>query len=173
MGLFNFFIKKTEKQDSSPVPEESVKRNTITARVCGTKYRYAKDLLSLGTLNPDYLLDKRSMYQKYRGCHVAYEYIFPELHATLEFEPTNEYDSNAIKVIINGVHVGYIKRGSCSRIRNLINNDKISDITAKISGGKGKSLECECGIDERPCLSDFEFRSFSSELYISLKITLK
>lgn len=36
---------------------------------------------------------------------------------TLEAEPGNQYDSNAIKVMVNGVHIGYVPKTVNSNIR--------------------------------------------------------
>lgn len=38
---------------------------------------------------------------------------------TLEPEPTNEYDPNAIKVWYNGVHLGYIPKKMTEAIKHL------------------------------------------------------
>ena len=43
-----------------------------------------------------------------------------DLQVFLEEEPTNQYDPNAVKVLINGVHVGYIKAGSCTHAKNVM-----------------------------------------------------
>ena len=113
--------------NSNSVP----KSNALTVKVTGTNYRNQKEILSLGSLNPEYSLNKVALIKKYPEGNTIYEYIFPKHTATFEFEPTNEFDPNAIKVMIKGVHVGYVKKGSCARIKNLINQNKIKSIFVK------------------------------------------
>lgn len=173
MGLFDLFKKK---ETTAPVPmqaQETQKAKTLTAKVVGTKYHDYDKILALGTLNPDYSLDKRGMIKKYPDGHTAYEYIFPELKATLEPEPTNEEDPNAIKVLLNGLHAGYIKKGSCSRIKNLIAKNEIVDVIASIRGGNSKILSYTCGIDEKPTSTDYEFEKEKGDIYIDLTLMLK
>ncbi|EOI9075135.1 HIRAN domain-containing protein, partial [Streptococcus pyogenes] len=40
----------------------------------------------------------------------------------LEREPNNEFDKNAIKVLINNIHVGYIPKKKAKKIAKLIDN---------------------------------------------------
>ena len=69
-----------------------------------------------------------------------YQFDFYPSNVQLIEEPENEHDPNAIKVVIDGVHVGYIKAGSCSHVKKLLRENKISSISAEISGGKYKML---------------------------------
>ena len=47
-------------------------------------------------------------------------------------EPENLYDSNAIKVLIDNYHIGYIKSGSCTHVLQLIKNDRIHHLSTTI-----------------------------------------
>ena len=175
MSFFDFFKPKATSPKSSTATVQSPQKanaNTLTVKVVGTKYQDQSKILSLGKLNSDYSLDKRSLIKKYPGGTTQYEYGFPPYKATFEFEPTNEHDPNAIKVLIQGIHVGYVKKGSCARIRNLVNQNKIADISAQIKGGKCKDLGLFCGIDEKPTSTDYELEKRSGEIYITLTLTL-
>ena len=184
MSIFDFLRSKksvaptcTPTGDKlSPVPESpSGLMRTLTVKVAGTKDGDQSKIKSLGTRNPDYALDKRALIKKYPDGKTIYEYSFPPLNATFEFEPTNEYDPNAIKVLIQGIHVGYVKRGSCTRIKNLILQEKIIDISAKIRGGKGKDLFLTCVLEEneKPSSTDYDLEKVSSDFFISLTLTLR
>ena len=59
---------------------------------------------------------------------------------TVRIEPENEYDPNAVRVELDGTKVGYIKKGSCSQVKNLLKSDKYVRTTAETFGGKYKSL---------------------------------
>lgn len=141
MGLFDMF-KKKETPVAVPQQEEP-KRNVQGHKVVGHNYRQ-NEIKTLGILNPDYKLKKNELIKKGLVDVNVYEYNFPALKAELIQEPTNEYDPNAIKVVVDGVHVGYIKAGSCSRVKNLINNESIETVDAIIYGGNYKHL-ADCG----------------------------
>ncbi|WP_332058360.1 HIRAN domain-containing protein [Streptococcus canis] len=49
-----------------------------------------------------------------------YEYYTQMVY--LEREPNNEFDKNAIKVLINNIHVGYIPKKKAKKIAKLIDN---------------------------------------------------
>ena len=44
---------------------------------------------------------------------------------TLEREPTNIYDPNAIKVLVNNTHVGYVSREDISKVKNMSNYETV------------------------------------------------
>lgn len=92
----------------------------------------------------------------------VYQYEFDCSRVNLVPEPENKYDSNAIRVEVEGVHIGYIKKGSTSRIRKLMEKDMISWINIEIGGGKYKVLD-EDGNIERD----------SSDYYAKLSIRIK
>lgn len=69
-----------------------------------------------------------------------YQYRFHPQKVELVPEPDNKYDSNAVKVIVDGVHVGYIKKGSCTHVKKLLAEDRILNINCKIGGGKFKII---------------------------------
>lgn len=58
--------------------------------------------------------------------------------ATLEPEPDNPQDPKAIKVMVEGKHIGYIKSGSCSHIHKLLREDGIEKVKVEIKGGAYK-----------------------------------
>jgi len=41
-------------------------------------------------------------------------------NVTLEFEPTNQYDENAIKVMVDGIHWGYVAKDNNKCIGDLM-----------------------------------------------------
>lgn len=136
----------TKPKDNSPrtvisttPPVDTSFYNDERHIVAGTNYRQP-ELKDFGTANPDYMLNKSELIKRGLTNAPVYEYTFAPLPATLVFEPTNPHDPNAIKVLVNSVFIGYIKKGSTSRIRNLINEHKINKITARVYGGNSKSV---------------------------------
>lgn len=67
-----------------------------------------------------------------------YKYEFFPVRVELIPEPDNPYDPNAIKVVIDNVQVGYIKKGSTARVKNLLKAG--GKVTAEIKGGPYKVL---------------------------------
>ena len=128
---------------NNPIPvnkEEDVSEiKTVTFKVTGIEH-YKDALLNLAGINEDYSLNKKSLIEEYPFGGKIYEYDFYDYKVEFEYEPTNEYDPNAIKVLLDGSHVGYIKKGNCSRLKNLIKSGKINKTTAKVGGGRLKDL---------------------------------
>lgn len=120
---------------SGSAAEHKVERH----KVAGTSYRQA-DIRELGIENDDYTLTKRELEDCFAEYEKVYQFDFYPSNVQLIEEPENEHDPNAIKVVIDGVHVGYIKAGSCSHVKKLLRENKISSISAEISGGKYKML---------------------------------
>lgn len=124
-------------------PPEKTERH----RVAGTSYRIDA-IKSLGIENPDYELTKQELVE----------------------EPDNDVDPNAIMVVLNGVHVGYIKAGSCNRVKKRMREDRIKRVTARIFGGRYKyvSTDYDDNGNERYTLEQGE-RAFTVMLTLHLK----
>ena len=54
----------------------------------------------------------------------------------LEFEKDNKYDPNAIKILVNNQHIGYIPKELCQRLKKLLLTYKIVTRTCY--------LKCNC-----------------------------
>ena len=84
--------------------------------------------------------------QKYHEGDLIYKYSFRIDTVSLVPEPTNPYDENAIMVLINNSHVGYIKRVDCLSVKELLASNNIS-INAKIYGGPYKFAITQYGTE--------------------------
>ncbi len=140
---------------SEPVSEPELPKINISQfldkterfHVAGVSY-HIDDIEALGKDNPEYDLTKTEMIDAGLEDERIYEYEFFPSDVQLIEEPDNKYDPNAIKVVIDNTHVGYIKKGSCSRIRKLLRSGKIRKIDAEIGGGKYKYLYSEYDYDK-------------------------
>lgn len=143
MGLFSLFSKKepvvTKAETNTAAQQPFTELDGYRHVVAGTNYRQ-DEIKSLGQLNSNYSLNKNELIKKGLTESYVYEYTFDLLPAVLEFEPNNPHDPNAIQVLVSDMHVGYIKKGSTSRVRNLINSGEVDKITAKIRGGNAKAV---------------------------------
>ena len=71
--------------------------------------------------------------------------------ALLVREKENQYDSNAIKVIADYQHIGYVKADLASQIAPMIDSGKSSRCAILcITGGGDKSYGCNIRIDIEP-----------------------
>ena len=102
-------------------------------------FYHLSEFEKLGTPNPFYEYTKKQLIDADMINERVYEYDYTCKNITLEPEPTNLHDPNAIKVIVNGHHVAYIKKGSTARIRN-ISKAGIVSITGDAGGGKYKCV---------------------------------
>lgn len=126
-------------------------------RITGMSY-YTDDIMeNLATENDDYLLSKRDLIDSYCDGDKIFKYEFENTPLELVPEPDNEYDPNAIKVVVNGTKIGYIKKGSTTHLKNLLESPDFSGKSIEIYGGKYKQV-CDDTIetDEMKIRADLE-----------------
>lgn len=143
MGLFDFLFKSTERPQETPTSSVQEQPKAILTKeegheVTGVKY-YIENLMKICPKNPDYELKKTEIIKR-NITDSIFEYKLESDNVELIPEPDNPHDPRAIKVVINGQHIGYIKKGSCGRIHNLLNSDSILKLHAFAHGGKRKFL---------------------------------
>lgn len=140
-------------------------RITKNYRVAGVSYRQA-EIESLGSENPDFSLSKKEMCEQYLDGDRIYKYDFFITNVNLEPEPTNEVDSNAVKVIADNVHIGYIKAGKCSEVKNILNSANSISIDIEIKGGPYKELFID---EDENCTIEKETDDYRATVSISYK----
>ena len=113
--------------------------NVKTYKVTGMDY-YKKAIKTLAVKNYDYGYTKKELEDNGLIGERVYQYEYYPIKIELVPEPTNPHDPNAIKVIADGVHVGYIKRGSCAHLLKVIAENRIEKIDCEMKGGKYKVL---------------------------------
>lgn len=106
-------------------------------KVAGTSY-HLDAIMELAEDNPDYDMTQREIIDAGMEEERIYQYTFPGSPVELVDDPGNEQDPNAIKVLVAGQHIGYIKRGSTGRIHKLQRSGRVLGITAEIYGGRYK-----------------------------------
>lgn len=111
-------------------------------KVAGTSY-HLDAIMALAQENPDYDLTKREIIDDGLTDERIYQYTFADGPVELADDPDNEHDPNAIKVLVAGQRIGYIKRGSTGRVHNLQRAGRVLGITAEIYGGKYKVVICD------------------------------
>ena len=175
MGLFShlFSPKKAEPEKPSQAkaaktPQKAPSTKVVTHKVAGTSYRQ-KEIRTLGKKNPDFRLSDRQLYKRDPDGGTVYEYAFSPKKVELVPEPENPHDPKAIKVLVDGVHVGYIKAGSCAHIHRLLQENRIQSIEARIIGGRYKSWYTQ--EDHARSVDDYEFYTDEDTIGVRLEIT--
>lgn len=148
----------------------ALKSTGETHRVAGTSYRQ-EAIESIGEPNEEYRYTKKEIVDEGLEDERIYEMSFTPQNVELVEEPDNPHDANAIKVIIDGTHVGYIKKGSCAHVKNLIGDSKIEKITAEIGGGKYKFVESD--YDDEEDKETYTLKTDKTPYYISIHIMTK
>lgn len=121
--------------DLSTVADTKIKKY----KVAGVTH-YEGNILNLAYENPDYDMNKRDLIDAGMTDEKVWKYEFNPSEVELVPEPDNPNDPNAIKVLVDGEHVGYIKSGSCAHIRKILKNNGIQNIDCIIGGGPYKLL---------------------------------
>lgn len=170
----NDFLSKPsfENRSVNQTVIKQTQKKTEHHHIAGTSFRQ-KEIRALGHENDTYSLPKRDLMDLYNEYDKIYQIEFSPKSVQLVEEFDNPHDPNAIKVIIDGVHVGYIKKGSCSHIKKLIKNNQILGISAEIHGGKYKQLipdEDDSYITTSK--ETFSLETNDSDFYVSIYINV-
>ena len=128
-------------------------------------------LLSLGYENPDYDLSKRELIDAGLIGERIYELAFDSVKVDLIPEPNNPVDKNAIQVFVDGSMVGYIKKGSCSQVKNLLASDAFVGASCDIFGGKYKIIHED--YNEETEKETYELERAETSYKITVHIKLK
>lgn len=167
---------KAEAREGARILEERRKQaeaaegNVKPYRVAGVTH-YEENILSLGEENPDYDSSKSELVDCGLIEERVYKYIFHPQSVELQPEPDNPNDPNAVKVIVDGEHVGYIKAGSCAHIKKVLARDGIARIKCEIGGGPYKRVDED--YDDETEKETYTLEKDSSPLFVHLKITEK
>ena len=163
----NISIDKAAPIINTSLEENTPQYKTENHHVAGTSYRQ-KEIESLGEENPIYEYSKRELIdEEYEGEKVYY-YDFNPYTVELIEEPDNKFDPNAIKVVIDNVFVGYIKKGSCAHVKTLLKSGRIVKIGADIHGGQYKFLYSE--YDEDKDKEVYEVKTGESNYFVTIEI---
>ena len=109
-------------------------------QVAGVSHYSDSIMKDIAYENDDYSLSVKELSETYDVGDRVFEYSFDDCNASLVPEPTNEHDQNAVRVEVKGVLIGYVKRGSCSHVKNLLKSPDFDHVKVEIGGGKYKRL---------------------------------
>ena len=123
------------EQAAAPEPEKDPYKY-YSFKVAGISF-YEKDIIdTLAIENDDYDMTKKEIVDAYMTDEDIYKYIVQIDEIELDPEPDNPHDPNAIKVIADGVHIGYVPAKSTKKIRQLL--EKHPEVMCNVYGGPSK-----------------------------------
>lgn len=151
--------------ETAPLRSEANPLETETLHITGTSH-YMDNILDLAIENQLYDYSKKELIEDGLEDERIYQYEFYPSKVELVAEPENQYDSNAIRVLIDDIHVGYVKSGSCTHVKKLLNSGRVTAIDAEIYGGTYKLLwEDEDG--------EYQIERNHTPIKINVKITTR
>lgn len=161
--------------DPTPAPSkpkpltDTPQPNVEHHRIAGTSFRLEaiKELLEE---NPDYSLSKRELMDYGLVNERIYKMEVYRHSAVLEPEPENPSDPKAIKIVVEGVHIGYIKAGSCAHIHKVLREGRLESAEVEIKGGEYKILLEDFDEDGE---SVYSLERYTIPLSAVLSLTLK
>lgn len=117
-----------------------IKTKSHNFKIAGISHYTDNIIDNLVSDNPDYDLSKSELIDSYSDGDRVYRYDFKTTPLEVVPEPDNEHDPNAVAVKVDGVLVGYIKAGNCSRVKNLLKSPDFNGMDLEIAGGKYKQV---------------------------------
>ena len=135
-------LAESKKKAATPPPAPAEKKPFTEKTYKIAASHYVNNILRMAEDNPDFDLTKKELIEEDRIDERIWQYYFPATKTELIPEPDNPVDKNAIKVIVDGYHVGYIKAGSCAHLLKVIRENRVRGIDCSIGGGRYKML-CE------------------------------
>ena len=186
LGIGLLSIGLTDYKEKRELQERALKRKILNAterkdfvaenvkykthKVAGVTH-YIENIEALGIENEDYSKSKRELIDEGLTDERIWKYKFYPGKVELVLEPENPVDPNAIKVIVDGEHVGYIKHGSGAHIRKLLKENTINEITCTIGGGPYKYLSEE--YDDENDKYVYTLEKDETHLFVHLQISEK
>ena len=97
---------------------------TENHEIAGVNHYADQIMHDLAAPNKEFNITAKEFKKKYKSGDRIYEYTFNTSNPRIIPEPDNPYDPNALRVMVGNTKIGYIKKGSCSRVKNTLNNPK-------------------------------------------------
>lgn len=155
---------------AAPTPPPAPQKKTEVHHVAGESYRL-EDLLALMFKNDYYTYSKKDLVDYGIIDERVYKYEIYTGVAELVPEPENPHDPQAIKVIVDSTHIGYIKAGSCARVHKLLREDSIEKVEVEIKGGEYKIVTEE--YDDEADKFTYDIERGETTVQAVLTLTLK
>lgn len=144
MGLFsNLFSKKdTAAVQLQPVqmPEEKKPRYIIKNQrfILDNVKDHMEDIMDLVDENEDYKMKDRDFIDEKQENEKVFQY---EINEKATITTISCEGAEQLQVFVRNTHIGDIKKGGISRVKNLLKKGNIENIWVEVSGGKYKMIK--------------------------------
>lgn len=132
----------SKKSRSSSKPSRRINTSShflpTSFEAVGVEYRL-DNLLSVSQSSRSFNYPDEVFLEKYSDGRNIFKYFFNNSIGTLEPEPDNPHDKNAIKVMLDGVHIAYVPAALCLDVSRLLNSGYTPVV--KVKGGPFKKVE--------------------------------
>lgn len=126
-----------------PAKPEEPEYKTYAFKLAGISYREKEIMNNILEENVEYTMSKRELLDYgYGDGDTIYKYLEMTYPAELVPEPDNEYDPEAVKVMVDGILVGYVPKGKTKRVKKLLEKDDL-DIICGFNAGPFKEIEVD------------------------------
>lgn len=130
---------KKARSGSKPSRRTSTSNSLPTSfEAVGVEYRL-DNLMSVSQASRSFKSQDDVFLEKYSDGRKVYKYFFNNSIGALEPEPDNPHDKNAIKVMLDGVHIAYVPAALCLDVSRLLNSGYTPVV--KVKGGPFKKVE--------------------------------
>lgn len=104
--------------------------------IAGLQYRWDDVMEHLAVENSDYEMSKKELIEDDRVDERVYRYDFEARHVELVQEPDDSKYAGAVRIIADGILIGYIPHSRAEEARSLIANDDTHGFKLCIEGGE-------------------------------------
>lgn len=146
MGLFsNLFSKKNTaavQPQAVQMPEEKKPRYIIKNQrfILDNVKDHMEDIMDLVDENEDYKMKDRDFIDEKQENEKVFQYEINE-KATITTISCEGGGAEQLQVFVRNTHIGDIKKGGISRVKNLLKKGNIENIWVEVSGGKYKMIK--------------------------------
>ena len=117
-----------------------------------------EELVEVLQCNPYFELSTADLAEKGYVGKWVYKYysVYDRGEITLERDPKNQNDKNAVKILMSGHFFGYINRDDAPFVGKLLKKDAIQKVTLRLTGGAARKIisKTNSGAERR----DFEVK---------------
>ena len=136
-------------------------------KVAGLTY-HLDDLWSLEQPNDDYDMSKREIIEDGLEDEKIYKTFWMIGKTELIPDPDNEYDPNAIKVLMDGKLVGYVPKDETAEVKKLLDSGLIKHIASDVTGGNYKIVYSDYDLEKDKDVYEMEKDKDPYEAFITI-----
>lgn len=150
-------------------PAEKSKYKRYSFKVAGISRRQKDIADNLLSESSDYESTKKELIELGMIDERIYKYTPDVLDAEIVPEPNNPHDPNAIKVLVDGIQIGYVPADKTDRVKKLLETKQLHDVTCEFYGGPYKIITGDYDLEK-----DKEVYTVKKESpYIGAEITIE